>query len=568
MEWIQDTTWCIRANKYTIRPADERPAVRIERPDGTPLMDLFMVSSVHTMDGRDSSTRCEGPVCIQTPEGIGLRWTTDSSIWASKTFELFANEEGLRYTAWVEGDGALDEVELLSGYYSGANMRHGTARFYSAFFGESLLNPEPTCQERRLVDPRERTMIDLMGVPIPGRDHWFFTPPPFCFVLRQQDICYTLGVTAEPGHHTFTEYEYAGGEGGGLRLRYDGHQQARGHYQLPTVHMLLGNEEYALLGDFCAIGRTRDGAKVRANWWNTPIFCGWGAQSAMYKEYKLPAPALAKQDFYQKFTDSLDEKGIDPGIIVIDDKWQSHYGINDVDTQKWPDMRGFIDAMHAKGRKVLLWLKAWDPEGVPAECCVRDFAGNKLAIDPTNDAYGAIFGDALHRMLSYEGLNADGFKIDFTARIPSGPHCTLAQQEIWGLELMRAYLSMVYDGAKAIKSDALIMCHCPHPYLQDKCDMIRLNDINIGRPVNEQMIHRAKVAHAAMPDCLIDTDNWPMPNKAAWLDYVRIQPELGIPSLYYLWHMDNSDEDILDEDLEVVRESWRKAKKTQDGHKE
>lgn len=563
MKWIQADPWRIESDTYTLEPIESRPALRWSLRDGTRLGELFLVPSVHTLTGRDMTTSLQGPGITGEEDSIRLRWTANSSLWQKKGIDVVASDQGLTYTVWVEGEGVLDEVELLSGYYSGVNPRHGTARYYSAFYADAIMNPEPTCEERRWLPQGERTLIDLMGVPIPGRDHWFFTPPPFCFILRNGEAHYTLGVTAQPGHHTFTEYEYLGGSGGGLRLRYDGHQQASGRYELPTVHLLTGSDPYALLGEFSAIERTQDTAKERPTWWNSPIFCGWGAQCAMTGEYKQPAPALARQDFYERFTASLDEKRIDPGIVVIDDKWQLRYGQNDVDTEKWPDMRAFIRAMHDKGRKVLLWLKAWDPEGVPAELCIRDFAGNALAIDPTNPAYLSLFEGALHSMLSPEGLDADGFKIDFTARIPSGPHLTLHDESIWGLELMRAYLAMVYDGAKAIKPDALIMCHCPHPYLQDKCDMIRLNDVNTARPVNEQMTHRALVARAAMPDCLIDTDNWPMPTKAAWLDYVRIQPELGIPSLYYLWHMDNSDEVITDEDLDIVREAWARAREQQ-----
>lgn len=122
---------------------------------------------------------------------------------------------------------------------------------------------------------------------------------------------------------------------------------------------------------------------------------------------------------------------------------------------------------------------------------------------------------------------------------------------------MRDYLTMVYAAAKAVKPDALVICHCPHPYLNDKLDMIRLNDVNMSQPVCRQMLHRAKVVQAVMPNKLIDTDNWPMPNKAAWMNYVRLQPQLGIPSLYYLWHMDNSDEKITDRDLEEVRLAWK-----------
>lgn len=563
MKFTHGDAWRIETPTYALYPEPTRPVLVVETPEGGKIAELCIVSSAHTLYGRDATATLTGPGITRKDDTVRLTWTADSTLWQGKTYEVIAHDDRIVYTASIAGEGILDEVELLSGYYSGCNARHGTARFYSAFQADALMNPEPTCGERRWVPAEERTLIDLMGVPIPGRDHWFFTPPPFCFVLRHGPLYYTLGVTAEAGQHTFSEYEYIGGTGGGLRLRYDGHQAVRGEYALPTVHMLFGEEPYALLAEFSKVERTQDTRKERPAWWSTPIVCGWGMQAAKAVEERTAAPALATQAFYERFTRALDDKGIDPGIVVIDDKWQAAYGRNDVDTEKWPDMRAYIAAMHARGRKVLLWLKAWDPEGVDPALCIRDFAGNKLAIDPTNPAYRALFEGALEAMLSPRGLDADGFKIDFTARIPSGPHCRLHDEACWGLELMRAYLAMVYGGAKRIKPDALVMCHCPHPYLQDTCDMIRLNDVNMGRPVNEQMIHRAKVARAAMPDCLIDTDNWPMPDKAAWLDYVRIQPELGVPSLYYLWHMDNSDEAISDADLEVVRKAWAEARARQ-----
>ena len=557
MEWIPGDRWLIRGERYTLRMAERRPALLMEGKDGVLLCELFLVSSIHAAAGRDLSSSISPIAFEQSGKGVTLRFSADSTVWERKEYTLFAGEDGLTYDVCVTGRGALEEAELLSGYYSGSNDRCGTARHYSGFPADSLMNPEPDGSERRFVSPLERTMIDLMGVPIPGRDHWFFTPPPFCFVLRKGEICYTLGVTAKPGHHTFTEYEYLGGTGGGLRLRYEGYQKVDGRYDLPRLYLKLGTDEYGLLAGFSALERRTDTKKAQAAWWQKPIFCGWGAQCAMGGVHCQPAPLLSRQEFYETIGRELEEKNLHPGILVIDDKWQKQYGLNDVDVEKWPDMKGFISAMHGKGRKVLLWLKAWDPQGVAPDLCIRDFQGNKLAVDPTHPGYVRLFGHAAEYMLSPQGLDADGFKIDFTARIPSGPGCRLHDHSIWGLELMRAYLAMVYDQAKRTKEDALIMCHCPHPYLQDKCDMIRLNDVNMGHPVNPQMVHRARVAAAAMPDCLIDTDNWPMPDKAAWLSYVKLQPGLGVPSLYYLWQMDNGNEAITGDDLDAVRESWQ-----------
>jgi len=548
-----------RTDSIVLRLLEDRPAAVVESKEGLTLFELCLLSSCHALGGRDVSSRMNFLHDEEIIGGRRLLFEADSAIWDRKIIHLDILSDRIRYGVTVFGAGYLTDVELLGGYYTGANARNGNARFYSSFGADHLFSPEPDRQEEYFLKPTERALIDLTGVPIPGRDHWFFTPPPFCFVLRSANQCYTLGVTAKPGHHSFTEFEYSGGSGQELLLRYEGYTHVEGSYELPEVQIIFGEDEYQLITAFSSIDQPNiDCAQGKPSWWSEPIFCGWGAQCAMGKQRGIHAPSLATQTFYEEFTQALEDKKLEPGILVIDDKWQKHYGLNDVDVMKWPDMKSFISSMHASGKKVLLWLKAWDPQGVDEALCIRDFVGVKQAIDPTNPRYFALFERACKQMLGEGGLDADGFKIDFTARIPSCPGCSLHQEGIWGLELMRAYLAMVHDTAKAVKKDALIMCHCPHPYLSDKLDMIRLNDVNMARPVNAQMRHRARLAHAAMPDKLIDTDNWPMPDKKSWLDYVRIQPELGIPSLYYLWCMDNSDEEISDTDLDQVRQAWER----------
>ena len=562
MKCTQQPTIRVTAAAYTFELLPDRPAAALTDAKGQRLGEIFLLSSCHTMTGRDVSSCLSAWTVEEKPGEVWLTARADSLIWREKTVRLRLMEDRIMYQVTVAGEGTLTDVELLSGYYTGCNKRHSNARFYSGFEGDSLFNPEPDRNEMYSRSVCERSLIDMTGVPIPGRDGWFFTPTPFCFVLRRGDTCMTLGVTAVPGAHTFTELEYTGGSGQGLILRYEGYTRVDGEYALPEVNMIFGQDEYALLGEFSKTERLPEPKRAVHAWWKQPIFCGWGAQSALSQDYHVPAPTLANQRFYEEFTASLDEKGINPGTIVIDDKWQRAYGMNDVDQDKWPDMKGFIERMHQKGRKVLLWLKAWDCEGVDPAQCICDFAGAPQAIDPENPAYLATFAEACRVMLSPEGLNADGFKIDFTARIPSCPGCRKYGSH-WGLELMRDYLAMVHDSAKAVKPDALVMCHCPHPYLADKLDMIRLNDVNTGRPVCAQMEHRAKVVKAVLPDRLIDTDNWPMPDKRSWLDYVRLQPELGVPSLYYLWHMDNSPEAIDDTDLDVVRQAWQRWREKQ-----
>jgi hypothetical protein len=47
-----------------------------------------------------------------------------------------------------------------------------------------------------------------------------------------------------------------------------------------------------------------------------------------------------------------------------------------------------------------------------------------------------------------------------------------------------------------------------------------------------------------------------MPNKAAWRAYTRLQPELGVPSLYYVTHIDSTGEALDAEDYALIRDAW------------
>lgn len=337
---------------------------------------------------------------------------------------------------------------------------------------------------------------------------------------------------------------------------------------MPAIRFQFADNEYqALEGHVTALHKNHLAPnpidKLVPSWWRRPIFCGWGAQCYVAEREKGHsadyghAPSYSRQALYQEWMETLDARQIRPGIVVLDDKWQVHYGLNDVDVEKWPDLPGFAKFLHDRGQKMLLWLKAWDPEGVADEECVLNAAGHKVSIDPTNPAYQARLRESVRRMLSEDGYNADGFKIDFSARIPSGPGFR-KYGDVWGLELMKLYLSVIYDEAKRVKPDALVMAHTPHPYLADVLDMIRLNDVNVATDINKAMIHRARVAAIACPSAVIDTDNWPMPNKEAWRQYVVIQPELGVPSLYFASHVDATQEPLDEQDYQLIRDAWRR----------
>ena len=59
-----------------------------------------------------------------------------------------------------------------------------------------------------------------------------------------------------------------------------------------------------------------------------------------------------------------------------------------------------------------------------------------------------------------------------------------------------------------------------------------------------------------MPHHLIDTDQWPMPNRASWRAYSAAQNAHGVPALYYVERMDRTDEELTHDDLAAVADQW------------
>ena len=555
----------IAADTYRLTFASDRPFVYLDDGNGKRLAELFVLSSVHPLHGREDTLKIGSWEVEESPEENIFSLAAESTAWRRKIYRFRCLPHRFVYEIEVEGSGQLCEVNYFGGYYSG-QLRWGSGYFRSGQYFTRGFNPGPNTAELNYFMPAEGSQIEIMGVPLPGKSDWFFTPPPFFFGFESQAGWLGMGVECQAGGYRFSEYTYHGQHACfHLSLSFEGHTQVSGRYRLPAIGFDFAPDEFEALaahtqalqsaGEIIQAGGLPPAGEEKPKWWYEPIFCGWGAQCFLAALEKGQAPNYACQSHYEDFLQALDDQGVVPGIVVLDDKWQATYGDNRPDENKWPDLNGFIARQHAAGKKVLLWLKAWDAEGVPPDECITNASGMPLAVDPTNPFFEVRLRESIRILLSIEGYDADGFKIDFTARIPSGPAiCTYG--DAWGLELMKLYLSIIYDEAKKTKQDALIMTHTPHPYLAGVLDMIRLNDLNIGKDINQAMKLRAGVAATACPNAIIDTDNWPITNKAVWREYLQLQPELGVPSLYYATHIDSTREPLDAEDYRLVRDVW------------
>jgi hypothetical protein len=597
----------VTADTYRLEVLDtgtrfaDSPYLLLAAPAGEGWVAIDPISSVDTTDAPDEVLEV-GPLRIEELDGVVvLVVDTPSTAWRHHAARIVCHPDRVELSIEVEGAGLLDDVTLLGGR---ATLPSGAAGVFRSGIGfAGLFVPVPT-EPVQVVRPADAgAALGVLGDADPGRFHGIFSPPPLVLGLGRE---VPAGPTDVPGGEwlglslrapverlTFPSLRYEPLDGGFLlRLPYEGHTRVTGSWTSPTVVLRPAESGYAVIddhrADLAAHGFVPEPVAAAADWWSEPIFCGWGAQCAralhllrsprsepddptapesLGEEDRVvtAAPMLSSRVVYDEFLARLDEHGLAPGTVVIDDRWQAEYGTAEPDLDRWPDLGGWIAGRHAAGQRVLLWWKAWDPSGLPAEECVTDAAGRPVAVDPANPAYLARLRRIITRLLSPDGLDADGLKIDFTQRAPSGR--TLRGAEgTWGIAALHRLLGTIQEAAKAVKPDSLVVCHTVHPSFGDVCDMVRLNDVlkhdrsGAPVPVVDQMRFRAEVVRRALPEHPIDTDQWPMPNREEWLAYAAVQPELGVPALYYLESIDRSGEAVGSADLERIRDLWAAAR--------
>jgi hypothetical protein len=559
----------VKAEKYSLNFSLKKPYVTVKDSLDKEWTRLFLGANVHTLQGLDGMCG-SGVVSEKEAEGIKqIVIEIESNIWEREELVFELEEDSFSSYVAVRGKGNITDVQLFGGYMN--NSVIGTGFYRSEAMFKSVFTPSPTMSERWVTPVHQHAEIGIMGSSYPGQGKWFFTPAPFCYgfsfsevpsemsVIPESNSWMMAGILARKGEYNFTSYKYLGDDNSFLfNLNYEGYIAVDGEFVSPKFSFFIeennpytGLERYGReLTTFSKLPEQN----AQHSWWKRPIFCGWGAQCYLEEAGRGKTKDLAKEDVYDEFIQILDQKRINPGIITIDDKWQKEYGYGVADEEKWPDLKKWIEKIHNRKQKVLLWWKAWDAEGLSSDLCITNKNGSILCVDPSNPAYERLLRQQVQFMLGREGYDADGFKIDFTGRAPVGPGLKKFG-DIWGVELLHKLLFIIYDEAKKVKPDALIVTHTPNPYFQDVTDMVRLNDINTGAPVVAQMLHRAKIAKAVCPDHLIDTDNWIMPDIFQWRDYLNVQNDIGVPCLYYTTHI-KTDQALTEEDYEKIRSSW------------
>ena len=565
----------VERRAYHLEVAPHGRFATLRSPPGDHWLTLTLLAAFDRVDAVDETLEVDAP----QESGSSITIARRSTIWERAGITLECDDESLTLRMWVEGNGRLTNVNLLGGrYLPPTPVANGFFQTGTSF--RTLFSPNPGDPAKLVRSAGEAAVLGANGDGMPGRGHWFFTPPPLYLAFSTEDVAdpeapveggwLGLGIAAPVDELNFVQAVYVPGDRAfHLVLEHEGHTAAAGRYDAPPL-VLTPAAPTPYVGirahrdDLAARGAAPPVTqRVAPAWWLKPMFCGWGAQCHLSTLGQGPAPSLATQANYDTFLGALEEHELVPGTIVIDDKWQETYGLNEPNLEKWADLRAWIDDRHERGQHVLLWWKAWDPEGLPEELCIRRPDGVPVAMDPSNPRLRALLRDVMHELVGPDGLDADGLKVDFTARTPSG-HSLAADGDGWGIALLHELLSVVYAEVKQSKSDALVITQTPHPSFADVTDMVRLNDmLRLDDPgplpvsaVVPQMRYRALVAKAALPDVLIDTDDWCIPDRRTWREYLELKSEFGVQSLYYATHLDLSGEALDEDDYAALRRAW------------
>lgn len=529
-------------------------------------------------------------------------------------YHLDVHAEHAEFHAVLYGNGALDKLRFFDVIRDQGFREHflpskhlndkstTTARTYSRGTPpgfQHVFSPEPNSYAKQTFHAHEYAQIsvnsdmDFCGGNFPAN------PPLLAYAVSAQPDrqWLTFGLAIQPGEHLFSEYEYVGGHEFGLHLNCWGLRTIDGTFTTPRVlmvpHRTIDGAFSAYVQRMRADGLVASPNRRQPAWWHRPIVCGWGHQCYQADLFRIRSPkerrpdnaayTLCTQTTYKDIIERLDAHNVPWGTLTIDARWFLAGGLKDVDHGRWPDLRGFIDRLHRAGKRVLLWWAPFDPEGVPDSEHVRyqptddlirrnrpgrstKFGplapGTGLAVDITLDSVRARIAAQIHTLLGGHpgGFNADGLKIDHVGAAPGlyGLRFPEGSTSLFGIEAAHAALTLIYETAKNVKPEALITGQSPNPYFTDTMDMLRLGDIYTPDPesVAGEMIFRARMARIADPGWLIDTDGWPLPSRIAFREYAELQPEIGVPSLYYATHLDTTGEALQPADFALLREHW------------
>lgn len=558
----------IRMPGYSVAVAPgQPPRLTIER-DGETVFVVPIVSGLATDKSEESLSSVEYSIRQNGPQEYELTATAQSNLWSARRFEWRFFPDRIEFQQFASGHGKLGRAYFLS---TGISNRwdNGTTPGHTwdtTVYADRYFSPNPNHANQFEFNIAMPQTVGFSAGARSGSDEDFrperitgiFAPPPLFLAFHLDKTWTGIGIGAKPGEYLFPALEYSGSRyaGASFYVDYLGYKSVNGDFASPMMAFTFAYDPLDALATYTAWldknGFSTSPTAHDAHWHHLPVFCGWAEQTVESIPGGQAPNKLATQANYEKWTSILEQRGLPFGTVVIDDKWQKGYGTFDVDTQKWPDMKGFVAAQHAKGRHVVLWVPLAQGDGLPDSLCI--LAGGKcVAADVGKPEYESFLRSRIRNLVQEVGV--DGFKEDWVDA-PSVPGLPLSSG-LAGIEFVRRFQSILYDETHQAKADAFVETQTVNALFRDSSDVTRLNDIWYAtRNVPDMMRLRARIAHiSGWP--VLDTDNASSTNLKEWWNYMQAQPSIGIPALYFVTKTESTQESPTEAQWAALAGIWR-----------
>jgi hypothetical protein len=561
-------TTTIEMPSYTVVvESGEPPQLRIEE-NGEP---VFVVPVVTGLASDTAEEHLSG-IAYSPHKNTDGTWMltakASSDLWKERRFEWRFLRDRIEFQQFANGHGRLGRCYFLS---NGVSHRwdNGTTDGHPwdmTIYADRYFSPSPNHANQFEFNI---AMPQVLGFSVnrqpdseedfrPERMTGLFAPSPLFLAFHSDSAWTGIGIGAKPGEYQFPALEYTGSRyaGASLFVDYMGYRAIDGEFASPALAITFARDALDAMASYSrwldANGFSTQAGGKDALWHHLPIFCGWAEQTVESVPFGVAPNTMATQANYEKWIATLEQRGLPFGTIVIDDKWQQGYGSFDVDEKKWPDMKGFVAAQHAKGRHVLLWVPVAHTDGLPESLCVS--AGGKCVVaDVGKPEYEAYLRPRIRHLV--EDLGIDGFKEDWVGA-PAAPGLPLTGPAT-GIEFVRRFQWILWSEAHKWRPDALVETQTPNALFRESSDVIRLNDIWYAtRNVPDVLRLRAQIAHiAGWP--LVDTDNASSTTLKNWWEYMQAQPTIGIPALYFVTRTEATQESPSTEQWKALAGLWR-----------
>ncbi len=544
------------------------PQIKIER-DHHVVFQFPVVAGVASESSQEHLSEISYSLQKTAEDRYELFVSAKSTLWTSRRFRWRFFADHVEFQQFANGRGKLGRCYFLS---NGISNRWDNGSTDGHTWDTTIYSDRYFAANPNLADEFEFNIArpQILGFSAgraegseedfrPERMTGIFAPPPLFLAFHWNKTWTGIGIGAKPDEYQFPAFEYTGSRyaGASFFVDYMGYRTIDGEFASPVLSIHFAFSPLDSLQRYTAWldknGFDTQLPDKHVYWHHLPIFCGWAEQTVESVPNGGKASALSTQANYEKWLAILDERGLPVGTIVIDDKWQQAYGTFEVDQQKWPDLKGFVVAQHARGRHVLLWLPVADAEGLPSSLCVT-YQGKCVLADVGKDAYEDYLRQRIRHLV--QDIGVDGFKEDWV-RSPALPGLALTGSAP-GINFVRRFQSILYTEAHKWKSDAMVETQTANSLFRESSDVIRLNDVwYSSRNVVDMMRLRARIAQiTGWP--LVDTDNASSTNLKEWWSYMEAQPSIGIPALYFVTRTESTQESPSAEDWTYLSVLWHR----------